>query len=492
MLARIQRPQTALALVLALAASPVVAQSMSAKDAWSGLRGLAAGAGLTISSTGATDFGGSFAATGVRIFPTEDPNAVVISMDELRIEPRGDLIALIPSALIRVSAQAAGGERREFEITHDGEIRGALSETNAALDLDFDTLMATMVQGATTGGERFSMSFAGLDATLRAAREGSADIEISAGSMTYDVSFTDRSGPRPAVSVSTATIQTPRVTFSGTELDTLSGDDGMLPEAFRAGMSMRLAITAGPSTGQSEQEIAGTPIRMQSEGGASSVEVTVADGRFDVEIGAEGGRIAGSSGPMAGEATYDGVGLNLGFPLVVTAENQPMRYAFNFDNITPSPDLLTMLGFGTFAGDSLSLALDLAADGRLTRELDADAMASPVPPFDLSTVRLDNVLIRVGDSEFTGAGAVTLIGGLMAQIGRDIPDANGDLTFNLVGGERLLTRLSSMGLVPNDQLFFVRMMMNGLGRPVGDDSLQSDVAIRPGGVVTVNGAPLPF
>jgi hypothetical protein len=34
--------------------------------------------------------------------------------------------------------------------------------------------------------------------------------------------------------------------------------------------------------------------------------------------------------------------------------------------------------------------------------------------------------------------------------------------------------------------------MNGLGRPVGADHLRSEIAIRPGNVITVNGAPLPF
>ena len=486
--------------VLALSvAAPAVAQQMSAKDAWAQLRSLAAGAGLVITSQSVTDNGTSLVANGVRVFVAEDPEAMILTMETLGVEPRGEQIALMPPSRIGVETLFAGGIERDFEIFNPamGEIVGALSDTNATLQVGFPNLQMRMIRAARNSqplDEALNLSFDGFDVTLSAAREGTAEVFVGASSVRYDAAFLTPVGPgdRMMRQAMDGTMEAVSLEFSGRELDMLSDDEGAIRRAFDAGMEMSLRLTAGPATGNTSQSGGPFDMALNTTAASSLLEATMREGRFDMQVSAGAGRYSGGSGPMQGEITFDGVGFNMGLPMIVTPDDQPARYAFNFDNLTPSPELLALANAGVFAGDSLSLALDLGADMRLTQELGGDFADSDVPPFDVSRVRLDNLLVRVGDSEFTGTGAVSLIGGLLSQIGRPMPDAEGDLTFNLVGGERLLQRVQSLGIVPNDQLFFARMMINGLGRPIGDDHLQSDVAIRPGGVITVNGAPLPF
>lgn len=486
--------------VLALSvAAPAVAQQMSAKDAWAQLRSLAAGAGLTISSQSVTDNGTSMVANGVRIFPTNEPDDLVLTLDTLGIEPRGDQIALMPSARIGVETRLAGGVERDFEILNPGmgEIVGALTDANATLTVGFPTLTMRMVrseQGGRPLDEAMDVTFEGFDTTLNATVDGSAEIFVGAASVRYDavLSTPTGMGDQRMRQTMDGTMEAVALEFTGREMDMLSDEQGAIRRAFDAGMEMTLRLTSGPASGNTGQSGGPFDMTLATTAESSLLEATVRGGRVDVQLAAGAGRYAGGSGPMQGEVTFHAIGFNFGMPLIMTPDDQPARYAFSFDNLTPSPELLQMAGAGAFAGDSLSLALDLGADMRLTSEIGPSWGDSDVPPFDLSRVRLENLLVRVGDSEFTGAGAVTLIGGMLAQIGRPMPEAEGDLTFNLIGGERLLQRVQSLGLVPEDQLFFARMMINGLGRPVGDDHLQSDVAIRPGGVVTVNGAPLPF
>ena len=486
--------------VLALAvAAPAVAQSMTAKDAWAQVRGLAAGAGLTITSQSVTDNGTSLTANGVRIFTTEDPDAMILSMETLGIEPRGDLIALMPAARIGVETLFAGGIERDFEIFNPGmgEIVGALSQTNATLQLGFPNLMVRMVRAAQNGralNEELDLTFDGFDVNIAATREGSADIFVGASSVRYDATFLTPVGPgdRMMSQSMDGTMQAVSLEFTGRELDMLSDEEGAIRRAFDAGMEMTLRLTSGPATGNTSQTGGPFDMTLATTAADSLMEVIVREGRVDMNLNAGAGAYSGGSGPMQGEITFDRVGFGFGMPLIVTPEDQPARYAFSFENLTPSPELLALGNAGVFAGDSLTVTLDMGADMRLVSEIGPSWSDSDAPPFDLSRVRLENLLVRVGDSEFTGTGAVSLIGGLLSQIGRPMPDAEGDLTFNLVGGERLLQRVQSLGIVPNDQLFFARMMINGLGRPIGDDNLQSDVAIRPGGVITVNGAPLPF
>jgi len=153
---------------------------------------------------------------------------------------------------------------------------------------------------------------------------------------------------------------------------------------------------------------------------------------------------------------------------------------------------LAIVGAEEFGGEGITVALDVSAQGRLTQDLGVEFGEGDTPPIDITTVSLNRLLTRVGDAELSGAGTFAFLGGLMASIGQDLPNGTGDFVFELIGGDALLTRLNALGIVPPDQQFFAHIMMNGLCRPVGEDHLRSEVAIRPGGVITVNDAPLPF
>ncbi|HPD91908.1 MAG: hypothetical protein H6900_02550 [Rhodobacter sp.] len=486
------------ALLAVLLPVTAAAQQMTAKDAWDALRALAADNGMAITAQGVSDFGTALEARGVHIFPTDEPNAMVIGMADLRVEPRGDMIALIPSETITVDTLFAGGVTRGFEIHQAGEIRGNLTDDSAALDLDFGTVSMRLVSSNRRGAplaEAFDVDLTGFDGSLRATRDGTAEVTLGFDGSRYDYSLPQGfPGSGGAVAASGAT-EAIRVTFSGAELDMLGGLEdtpGALRAAFDAGFHAHFSMETEGGTGSSQQTIEGAPVSMTTQSGPSSMTLDIVDGRFDLDMTADAAQFSGSYAGVAGSLGLDGMGVSIGGPLVVTPDLQPARYAFHLDNVTPSPELLALVNAGDFAGESLSLALDIRADARLTRELGPDFGEGATPPFDLDQLRLDQVLLQVGDSAFTGNGAATLIGGMAAQIGRGMPNANGDFTFDLVGGQRLLDRLTALGLVPQDQLFFVRMMMNGLGQPVGEDHLRSEVALRPGGQITVNGAPLPF
>ena len=489
---------TAMALCLAVAA-PGAAWGLTAAEAWADFQSLAARQGLTVTTTSVVTTPEAVTASGVRLFPTADPDAVTISMEQLVVAGRGDLIALTPSASFDVAVLFAGGQTRHFAVTHDGSLAGRLDDDNAALDLDFPHLSVTLVPGSAPTGKgapdplAVAMQFDGLAASLRAARVGDAEFTLDAGSVSYDLTYPDPSGARSTVTQQ-GTMQAPHIAFTGTELDTLETLDtnGGLRAAFDGGFSASLQFSVGGSEQTSTQMIEAQPLAMHTLGSASELRIDAVDGRVDISGSADAISATGNYGPMAGGFALAGMRMNFGLPLVTTPEDQPVRYMIALDDLSVSPELLAMLGAGEFGGDHVSIALDLGAQGRLTREMGPDFGEGDAPPFDVSSVSLNDLRLQVGDSAFTGAGAVTLIGGILGQIGRERPNADGHFLFDLVGGERLLTRLQAMGVVPQDQLFFVRMMLNGLGRPVGEDHLQSEVALTAGGGVTVNGAPLPF
>jgi hypothetical protein len=289
-----------------------------------------------------------------------------------------------------------------------------------------------------------------------------------------------------------ADIEDLRLELTGSELDMLSDEDNMLSAAFDAGFALRLALTSGRSVGRSEQDLGGMQIAVNSVAGASDLLVDISDGALLLETNARDGEIGGGTGPMQGQVGFERLALSLGLPLIATTEDQPVHYSLELNGLAPSAETLGLVGAQDFAGETVSLALGLSANAHLTQDFGPDFDEPDEPPFDVSQVRLDRLDLSVGDARLSGNGAFTFLGGLLASIDADAPNGNGDFVFDLIGGDALLTRLSALGLVPQDQQFFARMMMNGLGRPVGEDHLRSEVTIRPGGAITVNGAPLPF
>lgn len=480
---------------LALAfALPAAAQVTSAKSAWSDLRNAARERGVVIVSQGATDYGTSIVAQNVRISLEDDPEEITIAIPELRLEPRGTALALIPSPAFTVTLHTTQSSERVFNVTHAGEVVAEWSEDRIAIDLLFDQLAATMVSAMDAGSaldEAFDVSFSGLTSHLDIERAGAGNFSLSSDRTQYSFRFPDMTGDSTSPQTASADINGLHIDMSGNELDMLSEEPDMRA-AFDAGFHARVNISVDSSSGSSQQTVEGAPVSVSSTSGQAQISLEMANGAMTAETRAQSGHFNGGMGPMTGDISFDEISMALGFPMLTTSDDQQLYYRVNFENVLASPEMLQLVGAQDFAGDAVTLTVAVSAQGRLTQDMGAEFGEGDTPPIDLTSVSLDQLLTRVGDAELSGSGSFAFLGGMLASLGADVPNGTGDFVFDLLGGDALLTRLSGIGLIPPDQQFFARMMMNGLGRSVGEDHLRSEVAIRPGGVVTVNGAPLPF
>ncbi|MCB1406575.1 MAG: hypothetical protein KDK01_10025 [Rhodobacteraceae bacterium] len=474
---------------------PAQAQDSAAKEAWTDLRTAARDHGVLIASQGVTDYGSSLVAQNLRIYLEEDPEGMIISMPEMRIEPRGTALALIPSPEFSVTLHPDRRSEVVIVINHEGEIVADVTEDRIALDLLFGQLGATLARAVDSGRPLdmgFDLAMTGFSAQMVATREGSADFSLGADQSRYSFHFNDDSGHTPMQQSGDAEIAGLRIELSGRELDMLSDEPDMLRQAFEAGFSAHLLFSVDSGTGTSAQIADGQPISIDSSYGANELTVDISDGQFAARTSARDGQISGEMAPFAGALGFDLIGLSLGFPMIASQDDQAMHFALNLENVVASDETLQLFGAQDFAGDSITAALEVSALARLTEDMGPVFGQGDAPPFEVTSVSLDRLLARVGDAEFTGSGGFALLGGLMASLSSDIPNGTGDFSFDLVGGNALMNRLADLGVIPPDQQFFARMMMNGLGRAIGEDHLRSEVAIRPGGQITVNGAPLPF
>ena len=67
------------------------------------------------------------------------------------------------------------------------------------------------------------------------------------------------------------------------------------------------------------------------------------------------------------------------------------------------------------------------------------------------------------------------------------PRPTGDLTLNVKGANALIDNLIKMGILPEDQAMFGRMMMGSFTQVTGDDELTSKIEINDQGNIFANG-----
>ena len=117
---------------------------------------------------------------------------------------------------------------------------------------------------------------------------------------------------------------------------------------------------------------------------------------------------------------------------------------------------------------------------------DAEAAATPEPfvPVDLN----------INQFALSALGAkITANGQLTGPEGGDLIQAPvGKLNATFEGVNGLLDTLGSMGLVPEDQLMSVRMMLTMFGKPAaeGEDKLTTELEFKEDGSLTANGQQL--
>ncbi len=488
---------TALVTALALGSSPAAwAQSLSAKDAWEAIQAFVSGAGGQLSTTGLVREGDALVAQDAVLTSGDTPPSIEVRFGALRIEPEELGVALTPPPQFEAILRGAAlGEERRYAITHDGAASLSLDETGLDMGLNFPGFAVEQTAATRRGrplDERFSLGLTTLEglASLTLEAPFTLNMALRAQRMTYALSMNDTEFMpiRQSVTSDTAGVE---FTLDATGLELLddSSGPGFIRRAFEAGFSAEAELIAGPSTGEVDQDIGGQALAMSLRAGDSSARVAAVDGSVSLQTAAEGYESDLRVNGIDGTARLARLALGLELPVIGGEQERRFGVVFDISDLSVSDSLLAPLGAASFAGDTATLQFDLEARGRWLVEITDNPDAADVP-IDFGTITLTNLLTRIGQAALTGSGSFTFTPGtFMRSAG---PDGTGDFVFELAGGEALLNRLAAAGILPPDQQFLARMMMNGLGRPIGPDRLRSEVAIRPGNQITVNGAPLPF
>lgn len=315
---------------------------------------------------------------------------------------------------------------------------------------------------------------------------------LYAAVVTADIAFTD---PADAANTVAVTAEYSDFVSEGAGNSLALGMTGS-PEAFLADDVQQVSRY---SHGGGGYDITGT----STDSGAFAFAAHSEAGDFDMTVDEGGIGLSGGTNGVTITASGDQIPmpeLTLGLdqfdmafamPLQPAEEASDFGLRLNLAELTVPEELWSMVDpTGALPHDPATLLVELDGQVRLTAALDdEEAMAAPTPPLDFSAFDLTQLRLSLAGAELTGTGSFDFSEAPEGAL-PGMPGVSGVVDLTLMGGNALLDTLVSMGLVPEDQAMFARMMVGMLARPAGDDTLESRIEFGADGSITANGNPL--
>lgn len=178
-----------------------------------------------------------------------------------------------------------------------------------------------------------------------------------------------------------------------------------------------------------------------------------------------------------GEAAFDML-----IPVAKTEMPAPFSFLTRIVDLSISDEIWAMFDpTAALPRDPATLIIDLKGTGTLANDLlDEQAMAQmgDAPPGELNSLEVTDLRATFGGADLAGKGAFTFDNTDTTTFD-GVPAPTGKIDLVLTGGNGLLDKLVSMGLIPPDQAMGARMMMAMFAKPgEGQDVLNSTLEFK--------------
>jgi hypothetical protein len=225
---------------------------------------------------------------------------------------------------------------------------------------------------------------------------------------------------------------------------------------------------------------------------AGGYAFTENDFQYNYTAGAGNVTVANPTIPFPINIGFGGLAFDMKFPLKTSAEPVPFTFIMKMQEFTLPAEVWGMMDpTGQLPQDPATLIIDTAGSIRLAQDFTTAATPGEVPPPpELHSLSIREMQLKMIGADLTGNGDLTFDLTDTTTFG-GVPAPTGTLNFKLDGGNGVLDKLAAMGLVPEDQLMGVRMMMGMFATMAtdGSDSMTSTVEFRDKGLF-VNGQQL--
>lgn len=182
-------------------------------------------------------------------------------------------------------------------------------------------------------------------------------------------------------------------------------------------------------------------------------------------------------------------GMAFTFPLLMSEDPQDYKLAFAYRGLTVEDSIWDLFDpQGILPRDPASISLDLS--GKMEWLINILSGVEPQPgeiPALVYDVAINDLTIDLAGASVEGSGAFELNHDDYVSFD-GIPAPIGDASFVITGANGLLDNLVEMGLMPEEQVLGVRMMMGIFATPgEGEDVLTSTIETTAEGQVFANG-----
>ena len=308
--------------------------------------------------------------------------------------------------------------------------------------------------------------------------------------------------------------------------------------ALKAGMALNGVLKAGALV--ANFDFAGTSDEGQPQTGSGKYDgkgfdlsYALSQDGMSYQAGSDAGKfsLTTSDVPFPIEYAIDSGSFDMQMPVMKSDEAQPFKFAYSLAGLTLGDGIWNLFDAqGKLPRDPASLDIDVTGTAKVTSDLfdqtattadDADADGDVAPadatddatadgmtdaaPADDAEAAADSaaeadadaapqpfepVDVAINQFALNALGAkVTAEGALKAPEGGDITTPVGKIDATYEGVNGLIDKLGAMGLIPQDQIMGVRMMLAMFAKPVteGEDKLATQLEFKADGTIFANG-----
>lgn len=483
--------------LIALITGNAALADVTPEEVWENWKGFTAAYGLSISTESESRAGDTLVIGGLSLLSEHDDMRSVMTIDQILFRDTGDGAVEITLSndyqWTITTPNEPGSEPTDIALTISSpgatvRASGAAAETRYDFSAPAIDIALNSVDGVDAEALGVDIGMSMTESTGSTIVTGTDDKAISSNLMILAVDvLADYVDPEGKSTLN----------FSATLAHLASFSSGILPAAadltdmaaaLRAGFSTDGSLTYGNAGftfdfAEGDQTATG-------EGSAESGNLTVAINEDQLAYGgwAKGIalKVSGSDIPFPEVALgYDASAFNFVMPISKSPEPADFALMTRIIGLTVSDDIWAMFDpTGALPRDPLTLIID--TKGKATLDVDlldplAMAIVGDGAPGELRSLEVTELKLTAAGTEVMGSGALTFDNSDTVTFD-GVPKPTGTVTLNAAGINGLMDKLVQMGLLPEDQVSGMRMMLGLFARPgVGEDTLISTLEFKDGG-----------
>ncbi|ULB10841.1 DUF2125 domain-containing protein [Cereibacter azotoformans] len=482
-----------------LVAAGSASADVTPEQVWRGWQELGATYGQTLTAANQSRTGNTLRLQDVRLHLAQDGTVMESTIPEVNMTQRGDgsvEITMSPEFPVAMTIPnepeaenpAPEPTRLGLAMRQPGMVMVASGDdrvSTLAFDAPSTTIALTEVDGepARSRNLRAEVTLSDVAGTYRTDGTGTRtitnDFTASVAEMVLAMTDPDQGGR--------LNLRASATDLKGSSSGTMVGPLGMtdLAAALQGGAASNGSFTYGPATLEFDFADATDTAKGSASAAGGNLDVSMSGdslayggGTRNVNLTVSGSQIPFPQFNMS----YAEAAFQLVTPVVKSEAAQDFRLLTRLVNLKVSDEIWAMFDpQEQLPRDPATLVVDARGKARLDVDLiDPKAMEAlgDRAPGQLEALDVDELKLTIAGAELTGDGAFTFDNSDLTTYG-GMPAPTGQLDLKLVGGNALIDRLVSMGLVPQEQAMAARMMLGMFARPgESRDTLTSTLEFR--------------